>query len=84
MRGTRSGQEARSASGAGLRPLAGVHMLRTDEAARMLGVSVNLVHKWVHDGVLDAITTPSGDLRFDASLVRAVSDGLSRPEPRSR
>jgi len=42
------------------------------EAARQLGVSVDTIHRWMEDGVLDGFRLPSGHRRILLSSIAKI------------
>lgn len=50
-------------------------LITTGAVAKQLAVSAATVQRWVREGLLDAITLPSGVLRFRQSDINALIEG---------
>lgn len=55
-------------------------LITANAVAKMFATSPDTVRRWVRDGRIDAITLPSGQLRFRREDVEAIIAG-GTPEP---
>ncbi len=53
----------------------GERLLRTGEAAKLLGVSRHSIYRWIEKGLIRAVRLPSGRYRIPESEVRRILEG---------